>query len=69
MNQSVQGIRLTITKGFASPTSVDVWKPEATLGRSPDATLRFDPQRDTASARGLHARRERSTRRRLVPCT
>jgi hypothetical protein len=56
MTKNAQGIRLTIIRGFASPASVDVWTPEATIGRAPEATLRFDPQRDTASARGLHAR-------------
>jgi hypothetical protein len=56
MTNGIQGLRLTITRGFASPASVDVWKGEATIGRSPEATLRFDPQRDTAIARGLHAR-------------
>ena len=56
MPDSIKGIRLTITKGFASPASVDVWKSEATLGRDPKATLRFDPQRDTGSCRGIHVR-------------
>ncbi len=56
MSTNIQGIRLTVTRGFASPASVDVWTSQATIGRAPEATLRFDPQRDTASARGLHAR-------------
>jgi hypothetical protein len=56
MSDAVHGIRITITKGFASPAAVDVWTPEATLGRSADATIRFDPQRDTGCSRSIHAR-------------
>ncbi len=49
-------VLLRITRGFAGPRAIEANGPEITIGRSQDATLRFDPQRDLACASGIHAR-------------
>lgn len=49
-------VLLRITRGFAGPRTVEAEGSEITIGRSKDATLRFDPQRDLACASGIHAR-------------
>lgn len=51
-------LTITIDSGYASPRSIE-FPPERSpvrIGRSADAEVRLDPQRDTACARECHAR-------------
>lgn len=49
-------LHLRVTRGFAGPRTVEAVGNEITVGRSKEATLRFDPQRDLACSSGIHAR-------------
>jgi len=56
MGRPSASLHLRVTRGFAGPRTVEAVGNEVTVGRSKEATLRFDPQRDLACSSGIHAR-------------
>jgi hypothetical protein len=65
---AIASIQLRVTRGFAGPRTIEAIGPDVTVGRSKDATLRFDPQRDLACSSGIHARLRHRAGRWEIEC-